>query len=84
MLRFNGGGKFNLPVGNVDFNKNVINALNGYFNFVDMYHAIRGDLNIYNKLDNITQVKNWDDVYLNYYHHDNWHVEVAKIGRAHV
>ena len=34
MLRFNGGGKFNLPVGNVDFNKNVVNALNDYFTFV--------------------------------------------------
>lgn len=34
MLRFNGAGKFNLPVGNVDFNKNVVNALNNYFNFV--------------------------------------------------
>jgi len=34
MLRFNGGGKFNLPVGNVDFNKNVVNALLGYFDFV--------------------------------------------------
>jgi len=34
MLRFNGGGKFNLPVGNVDFNKNVVNALNNYFNFM--------------------------------------------------
>ncbi|MDE0518075.1 MAG: Dam family site-specific DNA-(adenine-N6)-methyltransferase [Bdellovibrionales bacterium] len=34
MLRFNGGGKFNLPVGNVDFNKNVVNALNDYFSFV--------------------------------------------------
>ena len=34
MLRFNGGGKFNLPVGNVDFNKNVVVALNNYFNFV--------------------------------------------------
>lgn len=34
MLRFNGGGKFNLPVGNVDFNKNVANALNSYFDFV--------------------------------------------------
>lgn len=34
MLRFNGGGKFNLPVGNVDFNKNVVKALNGYFTFV--------------------------------------------------
>jgi|SRR3989339_55757 len=34
MLRFNGGGCFNLPVGNVDFNKNVVNALNNYFKFV--------------------------------------------------
>src|SRR3990167_8765514 len=34
MLRFNGGGRFNLPVGNVDFNKNVVNALNNYFYFV--------------------------------------------------
>ena len=31
MLRFNGGGEFNLPVGNVDFNKNVVNALTDYF-----------------------------------------------------
>lgn len=35
MLRFNGGGKFNLPVGNVDFNKNVVKALNTYFEFVN-------------------------------------------------
>ncbi len=34
MLRFNGGGRFNLPVGNVDFNKNVVSALNNYFDFV--------------------------------------------------
>ena len=34
MLRFNGGGKFNLPVGNVDFNKNVVRSLNDYFDFV--------------------------------------------------
>jgi DNA adenine methylase len=34
MLRFNGGGRFNLPVGNVDFNKNVAKALNQYFDFV--------------------------------------------------
>lgn len=31
MLRFNSKGDFNLPVGNVDFNANVINALNSYF-----------------------------------------------------
>lgn len=34
MLRFNRQGDFNLPVGNVDFNKNVVNALNDYFDYV--------------------------------------------------
>lgn len=34
MLRFNNEGKFNLPVGNVDFNKNVVIALRNYFKFV--------------------------------------------------
>lgn len=31
ILRFNSKGDFNLPVGNVDFNKNVVNALEAYF-----------------------------------------------------
>ncbi len=30
MIRFNSHGEFNVPVGNVDFNKNVVEALNGY------------------------------------------------------
>jgi DNA adenine methylase len=30
MLRFNKDGKFNIPVGNVDFNPNVVRALQGY------------------------------------------------------
>lgn len=34
MIRFNGRGDFNLPVGNVDFNSNVYEALNNYLNFV--------------------------------------------------
>ncbi len=34
MLRFNSKGEYNLPVGNVDFNKNVQNALLSYFHFV--------------------------------------------------
>ena len=34
MLRFNSRGEFNLPVGNVDFNKNVVNALDNYFSYV--------------------------------------------------
>ena len=35
MLRFNTQGEFNLPVGNVDYNKNVVSALNGYFDFME-------------------------------------------------
>ena len=34
MIRFNSSGKFNLPVGNVDFNKNVYKALNDYLGFM--------------------------------------------------
>lgn len=33
MLRFNAKGDFNLPVGNVDLNKNVIESLKKYFEF---------------------------------------------------
>jgi DNA adenine methylase len=32
MLRFNSNNEYNLPVGNVDFNRNVYNALSDYFN----------------------------------------------------
>ena len=35
MIRFNLSGKFNLPVGNVDFNKNVYNAIWHYLSFVE-------------------------------------------------
>ena len=34
MIRFNANGEFNLPVGNVDFNRNVFQALLGYFETV--------------------------------------------------
>ena len=34
MLRFNAHGDFNVPVGNVDFNKNVFDALGDYFDKV--------------------------------------------------
>jgi len=34
MIRFNKQGKFNLPVGNVDFNKNVYKAIEEYLNFM--------------------------------------------------
>lgn len=34
MLRFNSKGEYNLPVGNVDFNKNTENALIDYFHLI--------------------------------------------------
>ena len=38
MLRFNKKGDFNLPVGDVDFNKNTYDALEDYFNMLDKKH----------------------------------------------
>lgn len=35
MIRFNSTGKFNLPVGNVDFNKNVYEAICHYLTFME-------------------------------------------------
>lgn len=40
MLRFNKNGEFNLPVGNVDFNTNVVNTLMAYFEQVKQKHPI--------------------------------------------
>jgi DNA adenine methylase len=33
MIRFNSSGQFNVPVGNVDFNTNVVESLNAYFDW---------------------------------------------------
>lgn len=44
MIRFNSSGKFNLPVGNVDFNKNVYNSLCHYLEFMS-----KVDIEFYNK-----------------------------------
>lgn len=43
MTRFNSKGEFNLPVGNVDFNSNVYNSLNYYFDYIQKI-----DINYYN------------------------------------
>lgn len=40
MIRFNSAGEFNLPVGNVDFNKNVYNALSNYLDFIEKKEII--------------------------------------------
>lgn len=43
MIRFNTSGRFNLPVGNVDFNKNVYKALCDYLFFIE-----QKDITFYN------------------------------------
>lgn len=63
MLRFNRNGDFNLPVGNVDFNENVVKALTHYFEYV-----LNLDIKFYNMdfIDFIeqTQPKKGDFIYL--------------------
>ncbi len=54
MLRFNSKGEYNLPVGNVDFNKNVYNALLNYFRIVK-----NKKINFYN-LDFVDFIKQID------------------------
>lgn len=39
MIRFNSSGDFNVPVGNVDFNKNVANALEAYLDWARSGHV---------------------------------------------
>lgn len=43
MIRFNASGNFNLPVGNVDFNKNVYHAIIHYLSFME-----ESNIEIYN------------------------------------
>lgn len=63
MLRFNSNGKYNLPVGNVDFNKNVINALNDYFHLVGC-KKVYWHNNDYNKFLNQIEYQKEDFIYL--------------------
>ena len=63
MLRFNSNGEFNLPVGNVDLNQNVIKALKHYFDFCLKYEVLfyALDFRDYLKMWNFT---NNDFIYL--------------------
>ena len=54
MLRFNRNGDFNLPVGNVDLNQNVINALNYYFDFCTKNEVL------FYKMDFRTFLRSWN------------------------
>lgn len=63
MLRFNQKGDFNLPVGNVDFNNNVVSALNKYFEIVKNRNIEFYSYDFEQFLKNIKFVKN-DFIYL--------------------
>ena len=62
MLRFNKEGNF-IPVGNVDFNSNVYNALNGYFQTVPIKDITWYSLDFESFFDKII-LSNKDFVYL--------------------
>lgn len=62
ILRFNQKGDFNLPVGNVDFNKNVVNSLKTYFDSVSSktIHFLNFD---YKEFINLLTYKENDFIY---------------------
>ena len=63
MLRFNKVGEFNLPVGNVDYNKNVNKAIHKYFQFVSS-KDIKFENKDYKVFLNSLEYKKNDFIYL--------------------
>lgn len=63
MIRFNKSGIFNLPVGNVDFNKNVFEALKNYIQF-SLQNNIEFENKDYINFMKDKQLNNDDFVYL--------------------
>lgn len=63
MLRFNAKGIFNLPVGNVDFNQNVYDALSDYFRLLAQKQVEWHNVDFRQFLDNINYLPG-DLVYL--------------------
>lgn len=54
MVRFNGAGNFNIPVGNVDMNQNAINALDNYFRLVNIKNPTWYNLDFEDFINSIT------------------------------
>jgi len=63
MIRFNANGDFNVPVGNVDFNKNVIKSLNSYFDWA-LHKEIQWSNKDYLDFINSLNFRNGDFVYV--------------------
>lgn len=78
MIRFNSTGDFNLPVGNVDFNKNVYIAICNYLNFMERSDVIFYNLDFAKFLDQLKLDENsyvyFDQPYLisNSEYNKNW------------
>ncbi|WP_281739686.1 Dam family site-specific DNA-(adenine-N6)-methyltransferase [Holdemanella biformis] len=58
MIRFNASGEFNLPVGNVDFNKNVYNALCNYLAFIEKNEIVFYNYDYQKFLNQLSFTKN--------------------------
>ena len=63
MIRFNSKGNFNVPVGNVDFNSNVIDSLRFYFETVDRINVRWSSLDFREFMDGLNLTEE-DLVYL--------------------
>lgn len=63
MIRFNKKGEFNVPVGNVDFNTNVVKALSDYFDFCRDNNIFFSNTDYRDFINNFSFVDN-DFVYL--------------------
>lgn len=63
MLRFNSKGEYNLPVGNVDFNKNTQTALNNYFELIQKKNTTFYNLDFIDFFNNVN-FKDNDFIYL--------------------
>lgn len=63
MLRFNAKGEFNIPVGDVDFNKNVFHSLQEYFGLVKTRIIVWNNLDFVDFMNSI-EIDGGDFVYL--------------------
>lgn len=63
MIRFNKKGEFNLPVGNVDWNKNVTQSLKNYAKWFNNNDVIIGENMDFEKFVNSQNIKKGDFLY---------------------
>lgn len=62
MIRFNKNGEFNLPVGNLDWNKNVTEAILSYSNWINNNEVYFSNLD-FKEFVNNSQIESYDFIY---------------------